>query len=295
VVTPSFNQGDFIEATIRSVLLQGYPDLEYIVIDGGSTDRTVEVIKRYAPWLSSWVSEKDRGQAHAINKGFDRATGEVVAWLNSDDLYLPGALQRAAGAFAEHAQVGIVHGDALQRVIGSEREGLLRSEPLDTFVLMRIGPAVPQPAVFVRRSVLQAAGPIDEAMHFAFDYDLWLRCSLVAPFLYLGGPPLAVDVRHPGAKGNRLTHLFWPDIRASWSRFLDRPDAPDELRASRRRWLAHAYHQDASTRLLLGRGVLEAAAVWRNAVALHPGYLLRGPAALIRWLVKTVFGRLRRG
>jgi glycosyltransferase involved in cell wall biosynthesis len=100
IVTPSYNQGQFIEETIRSVLLQGYPDLEYIIIDGGSTDQTVEIIKKYAPWLTYWVSEKDRGQPHAINKGFDKATGEIGAYLNSDDFYLPGALPYTAESFS---------------------------------------------------------------------------------------------------------------------------------------------------------------------------------------------------
>src|SRR5947207_6789592 len=96
IVTPSFNQGQFIEETIRSVLLQGYPNLEYIIIDGGSTDNTVGVIKKYEPWLAYWVSEKDRGQCDAINKGFARATGDIFAWLCSDDVYAPGALRRIA-------------------------------------------------------------------------------------------------------------------------------------------------------------------------------------------------------
>jgi glycosyltransferase involved in cell wall biosynthesis len=100
IVTPSYNQGQFIEETIRSVLLQGYPDLEYIIIDGGSTDQSVEMIKKYEPWLTHWASERDRGQAHAINKGFERATGEIGAYLNSDDFYLPGALAHSAESFS---------------------------------------------------------------------------------------------------------------------------------------------------------------------------------------------------
>src|SRR5262249_19241824 len=97
--TPSFNQGQFLEETIRSVLLQGYPNLEYLIIDGGSTDRSVEIIKKYEPWLAYWVSEPDRGQSHAINKGFKRATGEILAWLNSDDIYLPCTLIKVCRVF----------------------------------------------------------------------------------------------------------------------------------------------------------------------------------------------------
>ncbi len=100
IVTPSYNQGRFIEGTIRSVLLQGYPNLEYIVIDGGSADGTTDVLRKYEPWLTYWVSEPDRGQSHAVNKGFKLASGEIAAWLNSDDQYLPGTLR----TIAEHAQ-----------------------------------------------------------------------------------------------------------------------------------------------------------------------------------------------
>ncbi|NVO00781.1 MAG: glycosyltransferase, partial [Geobacteraceae bacterium] len=110
IVTPSYNQGRFLEKTILSVLDQGYPNLEYIVIDGGSTDESVEIIKKYADRLTYWVSEPDRGQSHAINKGFERATGEIFGWLNSDDWYHPGALQAVAEAFAANPDVGAVVG-----------------------------------------------------------------------------------------------------------------------------------------------------------------------------------------
>ena len=114
VVTPSFNQGQYIEETIRSVLLQGYPNLEYIIMDGGSTDESVKIIKKYEPWLSYWVSEKDCGQSHAINKGWQRSTGDLVAWLNSDDYLAPGTLRQVARIYCQHQDLpfGLIYGRA---------------------------------------------------------------------------------------------------------------------------------------------------------------------------------------
>ncbi len=111
IVTPSFNQGQFIEETIRSVLLQGYPNLEYIIIDGGSTDEAVDIIKKYERWLTYWVSETDRGQSHAINKGFNISKGEITAWINSDDFYLHGAFGKISRFFSENTDVDMVFGD----------------------------------------------------------------------------------------------------------------------------------------------------------------------------------------
>src|SRR5439155_11304713 len=110
VVTPSYNQGQFVEETIRSVLLQGYPNLEYVVVDGGSTDESVEIIRKYEPWLAYWVSERDQGQTHAINKGLARATGEVFAYLNSDDLFVPGALTAIGEAYARYPHADAIYG-----------------------------------------------------------------------------------------------------------------------------------------------------------------------------------------
>src|SRR5262249_30682863 len=112
IITPSYNQGQFIEETIRSVLLQGYPDLEYMIIDGGSTDNTVEIIRKYDPWLEYWVSERDRGQSHAINKGFRRSSGALLGWLNSDDVLLPNALATVATALGSPEQRVLIAGTA---------------------------------------------------------------------------------------------------------------------------------------------------------------------------------------
>src|SRR3954466_16026070 len=111
IVTPSYNQAEFIEETIRSILLQGYPDLEYFVVDGGSTDNSVEIIRKYEKWITHWVSESDRGQSDAIQKGFNRVTGPVSAYLNSDDIYMPGALQRVGRRFSDGPQLDVVYGN----------------------------------------------------------------------------------------------------------------------------------------------------------------------------------------
>jgi len=180
IVTPSFNQAAFIEETIRSVLLQNYPNLEYIVIDGGSTDGSVEIIRKYAQWLTYWVSEPDRGQAHAINKGFARATGNVMAWLNSDDRYLPNAFAHVVDAFAQQPAAGLVFGkielmlESDTRVIGYATHA---EQMLDELALPY------QPACFFAREVLQRVGKLDEGLAYALDADLLVRIMANAEWL----------------------------------------------------------------------------------------------------------------
>ncbi len=199
IVTPSYNQADFLEETIRSVLAQDYPDLEYWVIDGGSTDGSVEIIRKYASQLSGWVSEKDHGQADAINKGFGRATGEVVAWLNSDDLYRPGAIQRAASIFQEDPEVGMVYSDvdsidADGKVFNRMRYAQWGIRDLMAFNILG------QPGVFFRRSVLESSGYLDLSYQYLLDHHLWLRMALNAPLKYLPGEVWAAARIHAGAK-----------------------------------------------------------------------------------------------
>jgi glycosyltransferase involved in cell wall biosynthesis len=184
IITPSYNQARFLEETIRSVLSQDYPDLEYIIVDGGSTDGSQEVIQRYAGRLAWWVSERDQGQTDAINKGFGRATGEVFAWLNSDDTYLPGAVGEAVEYLQSHAEAGMVYGDA--NLIDDQGKiiGRFPARQTDYRSLLRGSVHIPQQAAFFRGSLWREVGPLDPAFFFAMDYDLWVRLAKISQLCY---------------------------------------------------------------------------------------------------------------
>ncbi len=175
IVTPSFNQAVFLERTIQSVLSQDYPNLEYIIIDGGSTDGSVDIIKKYAGKLAYWVSEKDNGQTHAINKGFRRASGDIVASLNSDDEYCPGALKTVARTFMEDKELDVVFGN---RLTIDENENILRDDRHTRYTfaaLVLYGMIISQPAAFWKRRLLEQFGYLDESMRFAMDYEFFCR------------------------------------------------------------------------------------------------------------------------
>jgi glycosyltransferase involved in cell wall biosynthesis len=177
IVTPSFNQGPFLEETIRSVLLQGYPDLEYIIIDGGSTDGSIDIIRKYEPWLAHWISEPDEGQTDAINKGMRKSSGDILAWLNSDDVYCPGALEQVGRYFSKSAGIDLLYGDC--EMIDSSgslfgRFNVGKGGPMD---LLK-GNFIAQPSTFCTRGAWQEVGGPDENLHYIMDYDLWLRMFL---------------------------------------------------------------------------------------------------------------------
>jgi glycosyltransferase involved in cell wall biosynthesis len=176
VVTPSFNQGHFLEETIRSVLAQGYPNLEFIIIDGGSTDQTLEIIKKYEPWLAYWVSEPDYGQSHAINKGIQKASGDILLWLNSDDICLPDSFRTAVQAFRSNPNLRLVIGqarlvDQYGQVIGELRSRFTTWEELAT----NPRNSVRQISTFFSRSLFDELGLIDEGLHIAMDTELLVR------------------------------------------------------------------------------------------------------------------------
>lgn len=185
VVTPSYNQGQFIRATIESVLSQDYPHIEYIIMDGGSTDETAAVVKDYASRLT-FISERDRGQSHAINKGFQLARGEVVSWLNSDDLYLPGAVRNAVEGWKANPDAGAVYGDGYL----IDRAGEITSrfpctEPFNLWKLVHLSDYVLQQTVYFRKDVLDRIGYLNEDLNYTMDWDILIRIGLQYPLLYI--------------------------------------------------------------------------------------------------------------
>lgn len=216
VVTPSFNQGQFIEETIRSVLLQGYPDLEYIIIDGGSTDATLDLIRKYEPWLTFWVSERDRGQAHAINKGFARCTGELMGWLNSDDYLLPDALTCLAKGHAENPKE-ILLGDVLHFVDSGDHARVSRPKNVtfqnmvNVWKLYTSVASWSQQGTYVPRELYQQVGGVDETLRYVFDYDWMCRMLQVTSVRYLH-TTIAGYRKHDTSKTVAETPSWLPEV-----------------------------------------------------------------------------------
>ena len=211
VITPSYNQAQYLEETIRSVLGQDYPNLEYIIVDGGSVDGSREIIERYADRLAWWVSEEDRGQTDAINKGFAHSKGDVLAWLNSDDTYQPGAVAEAVGYLNSHPEAGMVYGDANLIDGVGKAIGKFPARQTDYKRLRRGYVHIPQQAAFFRASLWRQVGPLDPTFYFAMDYDLWVRLARLAPLHY--HPRIWANFRlHGGAKSVAADDRCWPEM-----------------------------------------------------------------------------------
>jgi glycosyltransferase involved in cell wall biosynthesis len=212
IITPSYNQARYLEATIQSVLNQDYPEVEYIIMDGGSTDGSADIIHKYAPRLAGWVSERDKGQTDAINKGFARARGDILAWINSDDTYEPGALSAAAAYFQAHPETGLVYGDA--NFIDGKGRAIGRFPAAQTdYRRLRQGYVhIPQQASFFRADLWRKVGPLDPSFYFAMDYDLWVRLAALSPVVYLPGRQWANFRLHGDAKTVAADDRCWPEM-----------------------------------------------------------------------------------
>jgi glycosyltransferase involved in cell wall biosynthesis len=185
IIIPSFNQGQFLEASIRSVLEQDYPKLEYIIVDGGSKDESVEIIKKYQEHLTWWVSEKDKGHADALNKGFSHATGEILAWLNSDDIYFPKAVSEAVAVLTSRPEVGMVYGEADLIDDSGETVGQFGSKQTSYKQMLCGSVHIPQATTFFRADLWRQVGPLDLSLFFSFDYDLWVKLAKISQILYV--------------------------------------------------------------------------------------------------------------
>lgn len=229
VVTPSLDQVTLLEDALASVRHQVYPRIEHIVVDGGSRDGTLEILHG-APDLT-WISEPDQGQADALNKGFARATGEILGWLNADDFYEPGAVHTAVSFLVGHPDVDVVYGDCLYlyQQAGCEELRLVRARRFNLDFLVNVGCYIHQPAAFFRRSALDV-GPLDPRLRCAMDYELWLRMARAGKrFGYLPLPLATFRITDTSKSGGSLTG-FWPEVRGVSRRYGGRFFSPMLLR-----------------------------------------------------------------
>jgi glycosyltransferase involved in cell wall biosynthesis len=298
IITPSYNQGQFLEATICSVLEQDYPRLEYMVIDGGSTDGSRQIIERYTSRLAYWESQPDYGQAHAINKGLQRARGEILGWLNSDDILLPGVVGWVVQVFDQCPQLDVVYG-RLERIDASGRllpTPLLPKDRVDFDLSQVLGECVVnQPGSFWRRRIMEQVGLLNEELHFSLDYEYWIRLALAgAQFKRLPETVARFRLSSASKTVGQTAHQAQEQIRVLET-LASRPDLPEQLGWSKEQ-VHHCFCQTrARFRLQAFYGNLKLRH-WREAGSWLAGALRDDPLALFerRWLDLAIASLKRR-
>jgi len=241
LVTPSFNQAAYLEAAILSVLNQGYPDLEYMVFDGGSQDGSTQILNRYRDRLAYWESVPDRGQAHAVNKGWERANGKYVWWLNADDLLVPGALLSAVEYLEAHPDADLIYGDVLRIDESGQVMDLYEYKDFDLVRLVASAGAIAQAGGLMRRTTIDRIGYLDEGLHFLMDTEYWIRLALSGGRIVHLGQPLALFRIHAHSKTQSGSLLAVQERYDVYGRLFDRPDIPLELVAQRARALSNMH------------------------------------------------------
>ncbi len=267
IVIPSYNQAPYLETTLLSVLGQDYPRVETIVIDGGSTDGSVDIIKSYEQRLAYWVSEKDSGQAEAINKGMARSRGEIVAWLNSDDFYLAGTIRAAVQAFERFPDAALVYGDMLAVDAHGQTFNTFRYKRLTLADLLSFQ-IIGQPSVFMRRSAFEQAGGLDPSYHLLLDHHLWIRIAAQGRIAHI--PRTWSASRYHAEAKNRARAS---EFGAEAFRILDwaktQPSLSPVLSRVSRRAEASAHRVNARY-LLDGGQPASSLAAWMRAFFVHP-------------------------
>ena len=242
IVTPSFNQVDYLEETIRSVLLQSYHDVEYIVVDGGSTDGSIDLIRKYEPWITWWISAPDGGQAEAINRGLSRATGSIVGWLNSDDVFYPDFIANRVAEFMAAPEVDLFYGDVDVGSTSEVSEAIMRGRMTDFETMVRtLDVPIPQQSALWRAEVLEKVGDLDPRWQVVLDRELFLR---IARHCRLEYRPWVTGLfrTQPGSK-SVVEQLKWvEELPQMYSEFFSAPDLPPEIKILERESLVAMEH-----------------------------------------------------
>ncbi len=292
IVTPSFNQVAYLEQTILSVLSQQYGNLEYGIIDGKSTDGSLKIIKKYSEKLSWWVSEKDRGQAEAINKGFQRARGQFIAWLNSDDQFLPGAIDGAIQCFTKYPNAVIVHGDVVAVDAENHILNIIRYKDWGLLGLMKFQ-IIGQPAVFIRKTALDKAGFLDSSYNLLLDHQLWLRVGQLGEIIHVN-EPWAMARFHEHAKNIALADQFGDEAKRIVKWMPTQPGLKDLFIKNKRIIYAGAYRLSARY-LLDANQPRKAISEYWQSIKQHPGTGLKEwHRILYAALALLGFSRLRK-